>query len=80
MVFKSKDGVLNNCEYDEGNSLGCKLWSKFYNNKSHRVTTIEWINYMKILIEVGMCLIGHKSREAYIKYDINVEEIQEQDS
>jgi hypothetical protein len=34
---------------------------------------------MRILIEVGMRLTGHKSREAYIKYDINVEGIQERD-
>jgi hypothetical protein len=32
---------------------------------------------MGIIIEVGMHLIGHKLREAYIKYDINVEGIQE---
>jgi hypothetical protein len=34
---------------------------------------------MRILIEVGMRLTGHKSKEAYIKYDINGEEIQERD-
>jgi hypothetical protein len=35
--------------------------------KSHRVTTIEWVNCMQILIEVGMCLIGHKSKRGLHK-------------
>lgn len=34
---------------------------------------------MRILLEVGMHLTRQKSKEAYIKYDINVEGIQEWD-
>jgi hypothetical protein len=67
MIFKSQNGVLNDCEDVEGNGFGCRLWFKFFNNKSHRVTTIEWVNCMQILIEVGMCLTGHKSKRGLHK-------------